>query len=49
MVEGQSMTVGDVVAGVRDGRLEDFVREAVVLVARELMESEIAGDRCGAR
>jgi putative transposase len=44
MVEGQSMTVGDVVAGVRDGRLEDFVREAVVLVARELMESEIAGE-----
>ena len=38
------MTVGDVVAGVRDGRLEDFVREAVVLVARELMESEIAGE-----
>jgi hypothetical protein len=27
MVEGQSMTVADVVAGVRDGRLEDFVRE----------------------
>ena len=44
MVEGQSMTVADVVAGVRDGRLEDFVREAVVLVARELMESEIAGE-----
>jgi hypothetical protein len=31
MVEGQSMsTVADVVARVRDGRLEDFVREAVV-------------------
>jgi putative transposase len=42
MVEGQSMTVGDVVAGVRDGRLEDVVREAVVLVVRELMESEIS-------
>jgi hypothetical protein len=42
MVEGQSMTtVADVVAQVRDGRLEDFVREAVVLVARELMEGEI--------
>jgi hypothetical protein len=42
MVEGQSMTtVADVVAQVRDGRLEDFVREAVVLVARELMESEV--------
>jgi hypothetical protein len=44
MVEGQSMTVADVVAGVRDGRLEDFVREAVVLVARQLMESEIAAE-----
>jgi putative transposase len=44
MVEGQSMTVADVVAGVRDGRLDDFVREAVVLLARELMESEIAGE-----
>jgi hypothetical protein len=29
------MTVADVVAQTRDGRLEDFVREAVVLVARE--------------
>ena len=45
MVEGQSMTtVGDVVAQVRDGRLEDFVREAVVLVARELMEGEISAE-----
>lgn len=44
MVEGQSMTVADVVAGVRDGRLEDFVREAVVLVATQLMESEISGE-----
>ena len=44
MVEGQSMTVADVVAQVRDGRLEDFVREAVVLVARELMEAEITGE-----
>ena len=45
MVEGQSMTtVADVVAQVRDGRLEDFVRETVVLVARELMEGEISGE-----
>jgi putative transposase len=45
MVEGQSMTtVADVVAQVRDGRLEDFVREAVVLVARELMEGEITSE-----
>ncbi len=42
MVEAQSMTVADVVAQVRDGRLEDFVREAVALVAREFMESEIS-------
>jgi hypothetical protein len=32
MAEGQRMTAGDVVAQVRDGRLEDFVKEAVVLV-----------------
>ena len=37
-------SVADVVAQVRDGRLEDFVREAVVLVARELMEGEISGE-----
>src|ERR1700733_10740397 len=42
MAEGQRMTVADVVAQVRDGRLEDFVREAVALVARELMEVEIS-------
>ena len=44
MVEGQSMTVADVVAGVRDGRLDDFVREAVALFVRELMEAEITGE-----
>jgi transposase-like protein len=38
------MTAADVVAQVRDGRLEDFVREAVVLIARELMEAEISGE-----
>jgi hypothetical protein len=38
------MTVADVVAGVRDRRLEDFVREAFVLIARESMESEIAAE-----
>jgi putative transposase len=42
VVEAQSMTVADVVAQVRDGRLEDFVREAVALVAREVMESEVS-------
>lgn len=45
MVEGQSMTtVADVVAQVRDGQLEDFVREAVVLVVRELMNAEISAE-----
>jgi putative transposase len=44
MVEGQRMTAAEVVAQVRDGGLEDFVREAVVLVARELMEAEIAAE-----
>ncbi|HYB29549.1 MAG TPA: IS256 family transposase [Solirubrobacteraceae bacterium] len=37
-------TVADVVAQVRDGRLEDFVKEAVALVARELMEAEVSGE-----
>ena len=41
MAEGQRMTAADVVAQARDGRLEDFVREAVVLVCRELMEAEV--------
>jgi transposase-like protein len=44
MAEGQSMTVADVVAQVRDGRLDDFVREAVALVAREVMEAEISAE-----
>jgi putative transposase len=43
MAEGQRMTVAEVVSQVRDGRLEDFVREAVELVARELMEAEVSG------
>jgi putative transposase len=48
MAEVQSMTVADVVAKTMDGRLEDFVREAVALVARELMEAEISSE-IGAR
>jgi putative transposase len=44
MADGQRMTVADVVAKTMDGRLEDFVREAVALVARELMEGEISGE-----
>jgi putative transposase len=43
MAEGQRLTVADVVSQVRDGRLEDRVREAVELVARELMEAEVSG------
>jgi transposase-like protein len=42
MAESQSMTVADVVAKTMDGRLEDFVREAVALVAHELMEAEVS-------
>jgi transposase-like protein len=42
MAEGQRMAAAQVVAQVRDGRLEDFVREAVALIARELMEAEIS-------
>jgi putative transposase len=48
MAEVVSMTVADVVAKTMDGRLEDFVREAVALVARELMEAEISSE-IGAR
>jgi putative transposase len=44
MAEGQSMTVADVVAKAMDGRLEDFVREAVAIVARELMEAEVSAE-----
>jgi len=44
MADSQSMTVADVVAKVRDGRFEDFVREAVALVACELMEAEISAE-----
>jgi hypothetical protein len=43
MIEGQRMTVADVVAQVGDGRLEDFVCDAVPLVARELMEADVSG------
>ncbi len=44
MVEGRSMTVADVVAQVRDGRLGDFVKEAVALAAREMMEAEVSAE-----
>jgi hypothetical protein len=44
MAERQRMTVADLVAQTRDGLLEDFVREALVLVARELMAAEISAE-----
>jgi hypothetical protein len=49
MAKGQSMTVADVVAQVRDGRFEDFVREAVALVAREILDAEITQSKSGPR
>src|SRR5256714_12521311 len=44
MAEGQRMTVADVVANVLAGEHGDFVREAVAIVARELMEAEVAAE-----
>jgi hypothetical protein len=35
------MAAADVVAPARDWRLEDFVCDAVALVAQELMEAEV--------
>ena len=49
MADGQSMTVADVVAGVLAGEAGDFLREAVMLVARELMEAEISAEIGAAR
>jgi len=44
MAEDHSMTVADVVADVLAGEAGDFLREAVELVARELMEAEISAE-----
>jgi hypothetical protein len=41
---GQRRTVADVVAHTPDGRLEDFVSQAVVLVVPELKEGEISAE-----
>lgn len=49
MAEERSMTVADVVAQVRDGRLEDFLRSAVALVAEQLMEAEVSAEIGAAR
>lgn len=48
MAEGQRMTAADVVAKVMAGENGDFVRDAVALIARELMEAEITAE-VGAR
>ena len=42
MAEGHRMTAADVVAKVMAGEHGDFVREAVALIAHELMEAEIS-------
>jgi transposase-like protein len=44
MAVPERMTVADVVANVLAGEHGDFVREAVALVARELMEAEISAE-----
>ena len=44
MAEERRMTVAVVVANVLAGEQGDFVREAVALVARELMEAEVSAE-----
>ena len=44
MAEGRRMTTADVVAGVLAGEHGDFVREAVAVVAAELMEAEVSAE-----
>src|SRR5689334_8548234 len=44
MAEGRRMTAADVAANVLAGEHGDFVRDAVALVARELMEAEITAE-----
>jgi putative transposase len=44
MAEEGRMTVADVVANVLAGEHGDFVREAVAIVARELMEAEVSAE-----
>ena len=44
MAEERRMTVADVVANVLAGEHGDFVREAVAIVARELMEAEVSAE-----
>src|SRR6202162_2107314 len=44
MAEERRMTVAEVVANVLAGERGDFVREAVAIVARELMEAEVSAE-----
>ena len=44
MAEGRRMTTADVVASVIAGEHGDFVRDAVALIARELMEAEVSAE-----
>lgn len=44
MAEGQRMTAANVLAKVMAGEHRDFVRDAVALIARELMEAEITAE-----
>jgi putative transposase len=44
MAEGHRMTAADVVAKVMAGEHGDFVREAVVLIAQQLMDAEISAE-----
>src|SRR6201984_3183933 len=44
MAEGHRMTTADVVAKVMAGEHGDFVREAVALIAHQLMEAEISAE-----
>jgi hypothetical protein len=54
MAEGQRMTPAELVAKVMAGEHGDFVRDAVALVAHELMEAEVVrhaalSDRAGCK
>jgi putative transposase len=44
MAEGQSMTTAELVAKVMAGEHADFVRDAVALIAQELMDAEISAE-----
>jgi transposase-like protein len=44
MAEGQRMTAAELVAKVMAGEQGDFVREAVALIAHQLMEAEISAE-----